>query len=239
MITSVFELCMKSFALAMSVVLLFLSINGLKLMLSGFSSPEKRAQVKESLSGFVYFLLFTPISYLFYSSLVKLSGSITRYMLGESFAIKSLQNFSATLLGLLSSKTLVDLYTMGARFEMVTIAMQRILLVLGVVLIPFALVFIFMSSSASLKSLGHSLLLFFSMIIFMPIIDGLIFLCAELAIAGAESAEYIVIGSYWLAGLVNLLVFFAAFSVSKSGAGVTTVRSVVERVRTEVRTIRR
>jgi len=77
------------------------------------------------------------------------------------------------------------------------------------------------------------------MVIFMPVVDSLIFLCAELAIPAAESAEYIVVASYWLVGLVNLLVFFAAFSVSKSGSGITVVRSIVECVRTEVKTLKK
>jgi hypothetical protein len=72
--------------------------------------------------------------------------------------------------------------------------------------------------------------MFFGMVIFMPLIDSLIFQCAELAIPAAESAEFIVVGSYWLVGLVNLLVFFAAFSVSKTSVSGKVITKVFKKI---------
>lgn len=233
--TSVFGLYQMSLILVLTVLVPFLSFFALKLMFSSFTTPEKRSQIKEALSGFVYFLITTPIAYLLYAALVKFSGIVSRYLLGESFAISSLANFSSTLLAVLSSETLVGTYKMGTLFAMLTISMQRIMLVFGAVTLPLSLAFVFLASSSALKSLGQSLIMFSCMVIFLPVVDSLIFLCAELAIPAVESAEYIIVASYWLVGLVNLLVFFAAFSVSKSGSGVTVVRSIVERTHSEVK----
>ncbi len=220
-------------AVVLVTLIPFLSFFALRLLMSGFSTPEKRAQIKESLTGFVTFLIAVPVAYLAYGILVKFSGLISLYLLGSSFSITGLTNFSGTLISLLSSETLVGVYNTATLFAMITISMQRILLVLGAVLLPVSLAFVFLSSG-SLKNLGNSLLMFFSMIIFLPVIDSLIFQCAELAIPVAESAEFLVLSSYWLVALVNVLVFFAAFSISKSGSGVKVVRGVIELVKKEV-----
>jgi|TARA_Y100000310_G_scaffold322256_1_gene381091 hypothetical protein len=229
MVSSVFGLYKLSIALVLTILVPLLSFFALKLLTSGFSSPEKRSHLKEALSGFVIFLFSIPLAYLAYSTLVKLSSLASKYLLGESFAITNLSNFSSTLLSILSSETLIGTYNLGTLFAMLTISIQRILLVLGAVTLPFSLALLFLTSSSSLKQLGQALLMFFGMVIFMPLIDSLIFQCAELAILGAESAEFIVVGSYWLVGLVNLLVFFAAFSVSKTGSGVTLIRNIVKK----------
>ena len=229
MVSTVFGLYKLSIALVLIFLVPFLSFFALRFMLSGFSSPEKRSNLKDALSGFMMFLFSIPISYLLYATLIKLCSLASKYLLGESFTLTSLSNFSSTLLSILSSETLVGTYNLGTLFAMLTISIQRILLVLGAVTLPFSLALLFLTSSSSLKQLGQALLMFFGMVIFMPLIDSLIFQCAELAIPVAESAEFIVVSSYWLVGLVNLLVFFAAFSVSKTGSGVTLIRNIVKK----------
>jgi len=226
--TSVYSLYLLSFSLIIVFLVPLTCFFALKFMLSGFSSPEKRSQLKETLSGFVSFLISVPLGYLFYAILVKLSHLISLYLIGSSFAIETLPNFSSSLQHVLASATLISAYKFGSMLSLITISMQRILLVFGAVILPVSLAFIFIGSG-SFKNLGQSLLTFSVMIIFMPIVDSLIFQCAELAIPAAESAEFIVVSSYWLVGLVNLLIFFAAFSVSKTGSGVTLIRNIIKK----------
>jgi hypothetical protein len=210
-----------------------LLIFGIRLLLSKWGTPEKRTQIKETVSGFISFLIATPIGILMYGFLIKISESISLYFVGENFSVNGLTNFSNAFAKVLQSKTMIAIYNKASIFSTITISMQRILLVLGALLIPVTFALIFLSTSNQIKNFGQSMMMFFGLVIFLPVLDSLIFQCAEIAITLSTSAEYIVIGSYWLVGFMNVFLLIAAFLISKSGAN-TIVQTVVQKVK-EVR----
>ena len=228
---------LEFYKMSLSLVFMFLTpmllIFGIRLLLSKWGTPEKRTQIKETVSGFISFLIATPIGILMYGFLIKISESISLYFVGENFSVNGLTNFSNAFAKVLQSKTMIAIYNKASIFSTITISMQRILLVLGALLIPVTFALIFLSTSNQIKNFGQSMMMFFGLVIFLPVLDSLIFQCAEIAITLSTSAEYIVIGSYWLVGFMNVFLLIAAFLISKSGAN-TIVQTVVQKVK-EVR----
>lgn len=214
-----FRVSLSLMAMLLVPMILYFTI---KHMMNSTTVTGKRADIKEFFVGILYFLIVTPISFFLYSFLVKLAWAIQKFVVGPSFSIESLPKFSSALLTALSSETLVLPYKTGAMLAMITLSAQKILLVLGAALLPVCFAFIFVGSSQSMKTIGQSTLLFFLMIIFVPLIDAVTFACAELALEMTENAAYLAVSTYWLVGALNLLLFFMAFSVSKANITIKT-----------------
>jgi len=211
--------------IALIIASSMISFFGLKLLLSSLSSPEKRAEIKDYLEGLINFFVVLFLSGPVYAILVKISGAITRIGFTDS-------NFFNNAGGALGSETLIDAYSLGSQFAMLTVSMQRILLVLGIMLLPFAVLLLFMSFSASLKNLGYSILTFFFIVIFLPPVNSLIFKAADFAAANiAQSPAYVLVAAFWLVGLVNLMAFHTALSVARSDYTRVMVNNVITRAR--------
>lgn len=202
-----------------------IGVFGLRLLLSGFDSPGKRAELKDYLKGLVHFIICGFLSYSVYVILIGLAGAISSYLLGGPLVVN--EQFAIAMWKAMTSESLAGPYSLGAMFAMVTISMQRILLALGAVLLPLAVGLLFMSFSENLRALGQSMLTFFFIIVFLPLVDALVFKSAEFALGVAQSPEYVAVAVFWLVGLLNLLAFKEIFDVSRSGM---VAHTIVERV---------
>ena len=195
--------------IALVVAASMISVFGLKLLLSSLSPPAKRAEIKDYLEGLMHFFVVLFLSGPIYAILVKMSRAISTIGFTDS-------NFFNSANLVLGSQSLIDAYALGSQIAMLTISMQRILLVLGIMLLPFAVLFLYMTFSSALKNLGYGLLTFFFIIIFLPAVDSLIFKAADFAAGMAQSAEYVIVAAFWLVSIINLFAFHAAFSVARS-----------------------
>ncbi|MFH1424371.1 MAG: hypothetical protein ABIG20_01685 [archaeon] len=217
---------------SLQVMLIFgtgmISFFGLKLMMSGFDSPEKRTEIKDYFKNFIYFIVFGFLSAVLYGMAIELSGAVARYLIGGT-SLGGLTELAGARATALMSEELVSYFTMASVFAHMTISMQEILLVLGFIVLPLGIGLMFMSFSNSLKTLGYSVVTFFFIIAFLPLADSLIFVAADYAVESTAAPGYIAIAAFWLVGIVNLLAFKAALEVAKSDR---VVHTIVEKVNT-------